>query len=162
MRLEREQIAELASSMRLPSPRRVQIANSFRIRDPALRNLGQLFSLELARPNHPAQVLFVDSLGAALSAHLLRYYTRDGVRETTPASAGDLASIRRAIEYIEDQPEARLSLSVLAAVAGLSRFHFVRVFKEQVGITPMRYIERTRLARAKALIDSGAVCRLRK
>jgi AraC family transcriptional regulator len=157
IRIERDQLMRLARDMRLQSPRRVEIANSFRVRDPALRSLGEVFSLELHRPDHPVQAVLVESLSIALTAHLLRYYTREGVREATPASAGDLSSIRRTIEYIEDQPEAHLTLSVLARVAGLSRYHFSRVFKQQVGMTPMRYIENARLARAKDLIRSGHV-----
>ncbi|MBI2801958.1 MAG: bifunctional DNA-binding transcriptional regulator/O6-methylguanine-DNA methyltransferase Ada [Gammaproteobacteria bacterium] len=74
--------------------------------------------------------------------------------------AGDLqsrhaASIAKAcalIESAEDMP----SLEAIAAVAGLSRYHFHRVFKQHMGVTPKAYASRTRGLRLAQEIHNGA------
>ena len=120
-----------------------------------IRCSAQLFSLELRSPAHPAQVLLIQSLASALSVHLLREYTKaTGVEHRSGVSVG-AAAIRRALAYINDQPNRTMSLDELAAAAGLSRFHFSREFKRRVGLTPSRYVESVRIERAKGLIDSA-------
>ncbi|WP_226797695.1 helix-turn-helix transcriptional regulator [Cupriavidus necator] len=40
-------------------------------------------------------------------------------------------------------------------MAKVSRFHFARMFKRSIGETPMAYVERVRLLRAREMIRSG-------
>lgn len=47
-------------------------------------------------------------------------------------------------------------LAALAEQAGLSRFHFHRVFKSMTGITPKAYASALRAARARRELDQGA------
>ena len=49
----------------------------------------------------------------------------------------------------------RHSLSSLAASAGMSPFHFARVFRELVGAPPHRYLRDLRLERARAMLRDG-------
>jgi AraC-like DNA-binding protein len=58
---------------------------------------------------------------------------------------------RRVVEVlalIEARADDPLDLSGLAARAGLSRHHFLRVFRRLVGMTPYQYVLRVRMARA--------------
>jgi AraC family transcriptional regulator len=129
------------------------VVNHFRIRDPFFEAMGRLFSLELDRPAHPAQDVLVESLATALLVHLLRGYSSSPSEQ--PLKNVGPASLRRALAYIEDQPNMRISMDDLAGAAGLSRFHFSRLFRKHIGISPAAYIERSRLERAKAMIRSG-------
>jgi AraC-like DNA-binding protein len=43
-------------------------------------------------------------------------------------------------------------LAALAAVAGLSKFHFQRLFKATYGVTPAAYLSRRRVERAQDLL----------
>ena len=43
----------------------------------------------------------------------------------------------------------------MAGAAGLSRFHFGRIFKRQVGLSPARFVEHARIEQAKRLIADG-------
>jgi AraC-like DNA-binding protein len=52
-------------------------------------------------------------------------------------------------EYINDNAIENLSLDDIAAVAGLSRFHFLRVFKKSTGMSPYAYLLHRRLQLAK-------------
>ncbi len=58
---------------------------------------------------------------------------------------------RRVIEvlrYIEERSGEPLDLARMAAMAGLSRHHFLRSFRRLIGMTPYRYLLRVRMARA--------------
>jgi AraC-like DNA-binding protein len=64
----------------------------------------------------------------------------------------DERRISRVLRRIEGDADAsegeRLSLTALAAEAAMSRYHFLRSFRQVVGMTPHQYVLRTRLHRA--------------
>lgn len=155
IRLHPGKMDEMAAELRKAGERRFEFVNVPRMRDPVVEHIGAIFHTELNRAAHPAQVLLIEALAVALSAHLLRSYTNaTGLEERSPPSV-DVAAIRRAIAYIEGNPDRAISLQELAAAAGLSRFHFSRVFKQHLGLSPARYVERLRIEQAKALIVSA-------
>jgi len=63
-------------------------------------------------------------------------------------SARDRSRVQRAVGHIEANFEDACSLQALADVAGLSRFHFVRMFGAVVGQTPNQYLINTRMRAA--------------
>lgn len=155
IRLDLGKMNEMVAELRKAGERRLEFADVPRMRDPVVEHIGSIFRAELNRAPHPAQDLLIESLAVALSAHLIRSYTNAvGVEERSTVSV-DVAAVRRAVAYIEDNPDRAIPLQELAAVAGLSRFHFGRVFKHQLGVSPARYIERVRIEQAKALIVSA-------
>ena len=68
-------------------------------------------------------------------------------REKTP--------ILRACEYLQDCTEENVSLETLSAVAGLSPFHFSRMFTKEMGVPPHTYQLQVRLQKATDLLASG-------
>ena len=66
--------------------------------------------------------------------------------------SGEQQKIKRAREYLEERYTESVSLHELADVAGLSPFHFLRSFKEQVGLPPAAYQIHRRIAAAKNLL----------
>jgi AraC-like DNA-binding protein len=73
---------------------------------------------------------------------------------TTGASRSG-AAIQRVRRHIEEHLGQPLGLAELAALAGLSVWRFATVFRQQVGVSPHRYICRLRVERAQALIRQG-------
>ena len=63
-----------------------------------------------------------------------------------------VAAACRQIEAGEEEP----NLEALAAAAGMSRFHFHRVFKAQAGVTPKAYAAAVRAARVREGLAQGA------
>lgn len=63
--------------------------------------------------------------------------------------------ILRSLEYINDCIDYNISLNELANDINLSKYHFLRLFKEHVGLTPHQYIIMNRVNRAKELIIKG-------
>ena len=74
---------------------------------------------------------------------------------------GDVASPLRQRMYalralIAERCAESLPLSWLAEQAGLSRYHFVRAFRDVVGMTPHAWQTDRRIVRARALLAEGA------
>jgi len=65
--------------------------------------------------------------------------------------AARIRAVCRAIEAAEAPPQ----LAALAAAAGLSRFHFQRVFKRTVGVTPREYFVAQRRGRLQRALAAG-------
>lgn len=96
--------------------------------------------------------LYGDLLGMSLSVALIKKYG-----ETTsyiPRLKGGLsrAHIRAVLDYIEENIDKDIRLDELAALSGLSRFHFARSFRESLGETPYQLVLKKRIQRAKKLL----------
>ena len=61
-------------------------------------------------------------------------------------------SVERAIRHMKERLADPLDLDGLAPVAGISKFHFVRVFDETTGTTPHHFLSCLRVQRAKELL----------
>lgn len=62
---------------------------------------------------------------------------------------------RRAVEaalWLADRSREEIDLETAAAEAGLSAFHFLRLFREVLGVTPHQYLVRSRLRHAARLL----------
>src|ERR1700676_2418758 len=75
-------------------------------------------------------------------------------RPTEATGSRHVAAIERACALIRAQ-DALPSLTELADAAGISRFHFHRVFKEITGATPREWGKAYRLGRFAARLDAG-------
>jgi transcriptional regulator GlxA family with amidase domain len=67
---------------------------------------------------------------------------RQGATACAPAQQAALGAkkVQAVLEFIESSLHARLSVGEMAAVAGLSRFHFSRAFTRAVGRPPHAYL----------------------
>jgi AraC-like DNA-binding protein len=63
-----------------------------------------------------------------------------------------LPHLRRARDHIDRHYQQPLDLAGLAAVAGVSKFHFARCFEATYGEAPIRYLTRRRIERAQDLL----------
>ncbi len=61
-------------------------------------------------------------------------------------------AVRRATEFIHANLAEGVCLADIARAAGLSTFHFVRVFRNAKGVTPYRYCLQARIERVKGLL----------
>ncbi|MFC5650975.1 helix-turn-helix domain-containing protein [Paenibacillus solisilvae] len=62
------------------------------------------------------------------------------------------SEIDEVITYIHQRIDEPLQLSGLAWQAGYSPYHFARIFKERIGLSPLYYVSSLRLQRAKELL----------
>lgn len=63
--------------------------------------------------------------------------------------------IARAIQHIGRYCEKNLSLEDYAAMCCMSKYHFLRTFKQVTGVTPLEYRTRIRIENAKEMLEGG-------
>jgi len=64
----------------------------------------------------------------------------------------DQRRLSRVLDYIDANLESEVTLDRMASIACLSRFHFVRAFRNALGQSPVRYVSARRLERAEVLL----------
>lgn len=87
-----------------------------------------------------------------LLEQLLRDYAEAGERETVSEPR---AEVKAVCDYLAAHAQEQVSLDTLSEVAGLSKYHLLRAFTKETGITPYRYLETIRIDQAKALLKQG-------
>lgn len=76
-----------------------------------------------------------------------------GVVAQISRAPGDvLVHLRRARDLADREYAEPLDLDRLAGEAGLSKYHFLRLFKATYGVTPAEYVSRRRIERAQDLL----------
>jgi AraC family transcriptional regulator len=76
-----------------------------------------------------------------------------GQRTSRPQSVAlHYEAVERSIMAMRERLDEPLSLDAMAAVAILSRYHFLRVFHRVTGLSPARFLAALRLAEAKRLL----------
>jgi AraC-like DNA-binding protein len=65
--------------------------------------------------------------------------------------------LKRVDDYVENHLSEKISLSELAAVAGLSRMHFASQFRVATGLRPHEFLLRRRVQRAERLLRESAL-----
>jgi AraC-like DNA-binding protein len=92
----------------------------------------------------------------AVETSLLTFVAGLVPHSTAKANLGKAsADIRRALQRIEDDPSAALTLADLARESGVSRFQLLRAFARELGMTPHAYIMQRRVALARRLLLEG-------
>ena len=71
-----------------------------------------------------------------------------------PQARGGLppGAMRRVREHVETHLSESIDVAELAAIAGLSLFHFARQFKQSAGVTPHHYLIKRRVERAREML----------
>jgi transcriptional regulator GlxA family with amidase domain len=110
-----------------------------------------------------ALALVEDDLGRdvslAVARRLVVFLRRPGSQSQFSAQlAGQIAQrdpLRDAQRLIAERPDADLSVSALARRVGMSERNFARCFRDEVGMTPARYVEQARLETARRLLEES-------
>ncbi len=133
-RIDRPMIAQQSAAL---ANRLVDLAQEAENRD----NLFDLYAEGWA-----CQVLVLTSrlMGGAPPA---RRSTRGGIAPV---------SVRRIDEFIEMHLDSELRLADLARIAGLSKHHFLRAFRQTTGETPHQYVLAARIRAAKRKLATPA------
>jgi AraC-like DNA-binding protein len=95
------------------------------------------------------QSRFAESLFLLLE----RFFER---RARGPGCGTEKDAVERVRGCIEDRFSEEIRLEDLARIAGLTRFHLIRRFKERIGIPPHQYQIEVRISRGRQLLNRGA------
>ncbi|WP_136068662.1 AraC family transcriptional regulator [Modicisalibacter radicis] len=122
------------------------------IQDPALRDA----ILELVR-------LVTQQVGSridqeyALYRIVERLVQRDGQFQPGATTGRPDALLTRARDYVLTHLEEDMSLDDLSRAAHLSKYHFLRLFRQQFGMTPHQYVINCRINAARHALETGAL-----
>lgn len=97
--------------------------------------------------------LLIDSLKTTLAIHLLRNYCTTQPKLSGNSGGLSQSTLQQVTEYIREHLDQDLKLIELSAIAQLSPYHFLRLFKQRIGITPHQYILQRRIEKAKHLLQ---------
>jgi AraC family transcriptional regulator len=99
--------------------------------------------------------LAAESLANVLAVHLIRHALAPRRPARGPDGALPRGRLRAVVEYVEEHLDAGPRLEQLAAVAGLSPYHFARQFKAATGLPPHEYVIARRVERARQFLQGG-------
>lgn len=120
------------------------------VQDPVLRQ----HIMELVR-------LITDNVGSRIEQeHALlriasRVVQRVGHYEPEELTRRADALLQRAKDFIHHHVDADLSLEDISDAANLSKYHFLRLFRRQFGITPHQYVINCRINAARTALETG-------
>jgi AraC family transcriptional regulator len=146
--LSQSVVEEVADAMGVSALIEAYVTTSPRL----LRTCSLIFEEAVERAQ--GHELVLDALTEALAVEVLR---TDAARAPAPTARPADLRIRRALAFIDASYAEPLSIEAIAKVAGMSRFHFGRMFEAQVGKSPYRYLVDVRIAKAAALLRTGKV-----
>ena len=76
-----------------------------------------------------------------------------GADRRTPDCGGlSAGQIRLVVDYMESHLNEKTMIAELAKLVGLTRFHFIRSFKQSVGVPPHQFMIQRRVERAKEML----------
>lgn len=137
----------MAAEAESPSPRLIE---SFAFADPTLARLAAAILGEVGQSG-PHDRLWFDSAARLFAVHVLRRHCEHPA--AAPARGGLSGRQLRHVEaFVSAHLGHDIGLDDLCREAGVSRFHFARMFKESTGQTPHRWLTARRIEAAKTLL----------
>lgn len=102
----------------------------------------------------------IDIASAARISHtvsaLLTEMVTSRLTAGAPRETGRHSGIEQALSYIEQNYSSPLCIDEITSTINMSKFHFVRLFRGQVGATPYNYLIHYRINEAKRLLCTTA------
>jgi len=123
--------------------------------NPVINNLrlSQLF-LDLNSATKEWQdELMAENILEELVVNLISSYSNCAIR--TKEISYSRAKLAQAVEYMRANFDESLKLESLAKISGLSKYHFLRKFKEEFNMTPHAYLLQIRIQNAKNMLKQN-------
>jgi AraC family transcriptional regulator len=152
--LEPELLARVAAEAFGLDPARLMVPTLVGLNVPHLRAVMLAVDAELTAGG-PGGPLAAESLANVLAVHLLRHLAAPRREERRRDGVLPRGRLRAVVEYIEEHLDGSPTLSQMAAVVRLNRYHFARQFKAATGLPPHQYVILRRVERAKQFLQAG-------
>jgi AraC family transcriptional regulator len=141
----------VVTSERCGSP--VELRRTYGI---AKSQIGHILGALVAESDagNPGGLAFVEALATGLSQQVAIHAGACAPRVARLRGGLSTLAKRRALELMDAQLDASLTVESLAREVDLSPAHFARAFKETMGRAPHRYLLTLRLEHARRLLDA--------
>jgi AraC family transcriptional regulator len=140
----------------LAGGQRIELLDRVGYEDPMMSQILAMLSQSSA--SDPASRLFVEQAVDLLCTHLIRGHSSIGtLPQTAPRQGLADWQVKRVTGYMEEFIDREIGLEELAALTGLSRFHFSTAFRLATGASPHQYLTALRMTRARRLLVGSAL-----
>jgi AraC family transcriptional regulator len=146
-------VSRIAEGLELDSDR-IELVEQRRSTDPTLRHIALALRAGI-QSGDAVHRMYGEALSTALAVHLLREYGAAVFGPKKQYGRLPREKLMRAVEYIQNQLDADLTVSGIAQAVCLSPYHFTRLFKESTGQSPYQYVVEARVRKAKELLATG-------
>ncbi|WP_107878936.1 AraC family transcriptional regulator [Neisseria animaloris] len=128
-----------------------------KVEHPSLRALISMLEYEAQRKEEGAETV-VNALFSVLLVLLMRVYLEQGNREVLAGTLNGWQDyrLRGVVQAVLASPEYTWSVGDMAAAANMSRAQLMRLFKQQIGVSPHAFVSRIRLQQAALLLKNTA------
>lgn len=154
IRLTSQFIQRVAREVLEIQDERLELIPEARVRDPQIEAIGLMLLSELQQ-GPTANKLYVDSLANVLAVHLIRHHTITQPQPVMYEGGLPQRQLAQVLDYIDAHLHQEIKLADLAALLGISEFHFSRQFKRVLGTAPYQYLLQQRIERAKQLLKQS-------
>ncbi|AJS58176.1 AraC family ligand binding domain-containing protein [Paenibacillus sp. IHBB 10380] len=119
-----------------------------------------LYQTELAWSLHELHLMILEGQSDFQKEELFLFLLEQLLREYSDTEPPDpsqelTTEIKIVCEYIESHYADSITLHQLSELTGLSKYHLLRLFTRQKGISPYCYLETIRINHAKRLLEQG-------
>lgn len=130
---------------------RIALLPEFQTRNPQIEAIAMMLLSELQQETSSSR-LYLDSLANVLAVNLLRHHATR--KPQLPIYEGGLPQrqLVHVLDYIDAHLDRDIKLAHLAQLLDMSQFHFSRLFKQSIGMSPHQYLIQQRVERAKKLL----------
>jgi AraC family transcriptional regulator len=146
-------VSRVAEGLELDADR-IQLIEQRGMTDPILRHIALALRAGV-QSGDALDRMYGEALSTALAVHLLREYGAAVLVPKRQYGGLPREKLVRAVEYIQDQLNADLTVSGIAQAVYMSPYHFTRLFKESTGQSPYQYVVEARARKAKELLTTG-------
>jgi AraC family transcriptional regulator len=130
-----------------------QLHSQYNIQDSLLRDIAtKLYEGNLA--TRSAERLYVESLAISCAIHLATNYSASHKKPFAPKGKLSSHQLKKLIDYVQENIHSVITLDEMASLIYLSVFHFSRLFKNTVGISPYRFVLNMKIDYSKKLIKN--------
>lgn len=163
--LPRTLLDDVASTVRGPEADPVLLSGQDPVSSAAAAHFNQIRAqvLDAVRSTPPGigadgRRLLHGSLGRLLASAALTTFPNTAVVEPTGSDRCDAhpATLRRAVAFVEANPDLDLSVADIAAAARVTPRAVQLAYRRHLGTTPMRHLRRVRLDRAHAELRAAS------
>ena len=130
---------------------RLDLVPTFQVRDAQIEAIATMLLTEFQQ-NTVGSQLYLDSLANVLAVNLLRHHA--STQPQLPLYEGGLPPrhLQQVLDYIDGHLDREIKLADLARLLDMSPFHFSRLFKQSIHLSPHQYLIQQRVERAKQLL----------
>lgn len=135
-----------------PFPKDLLFLNNYSLKDPVLLKLIQLLYLEVNAPSKNG-TWYVDHIIGLISNHVIHNYSNyDTLQAENYFYSFNEEKLKKLTVYIQEHISELIQIEQLANIVNMSKFYFLKEFKQFTAITPYQYILRQKINHSKKLL----------